>query len=158
MQMESTITYSELIHCLKKKFARKNMGAVSNGILVFMSALSNIHILVMKTVYVVGSAMNNLTSGVLDRRKTIARRDIWTPFRHNSYKSYISQNMFHLFSVHKRTQKLIAEYFMCLLSVCTDCYIWQTIKAYNLICCNISVGCGSYFSGNKLLNVLYNNL
>ena len=34
------VTYSELIPCLGKRFARKNMTAVSSGILLFMSALT----------------------------------------------------------------------------------------------------------------------
>ena len=32
MQMKSAVTYSELIPCLGKRFARKNMAAVSSGI------------------------------------------------------------------------------------------------------------------------------
>ena len=32
MQMKSAVTYSEIIPCLGKRFARKNMAAVSSGI------------------------------------------------------------------------------------------------------------------------------
>ena len=41
MQLKSTMAYSELITCLRKKFARKNTTSVSSGILLFMSGLSS---------------------------------------------------------------------------------------------------------------------
>ena len=40
MQMKSTLPYSELIPCFGKRFARKNMAAVSSGIEILMSALT----------------------------------------------------------------------------------------------------------------------
>ena len=39
IQMKSTMTYSALLPSFRKRFARKNMAAVSSGILLFMSVL-----------------------------------------------------------------------------------------------------------------------
>ena len=41
MQMKSTMTFSELMPCFRKRFARKSMAAVSSDILFFMSAYSH---------------------------------------------------------------------------------------------------------------------
>ena len=66
MQMNSTMTYSDLIPCFRKRFARENMAVVSSGIQLFMSALN--HRFSTSQMYPVEPLIKDTTGAILVSR------------------------------------------------------------------------------------------